>query len=189
MSNTDEKLSAILAEIRAASRDSFASKLVAQYEETGRLDEAAAAQALKDDDDYIASLADRIEAAAKRELSRAAEDAASKATLDRTAKDAAEYMAYAMAHSAPPPRAAGLALRGTGATGASPASPAGPARPRRNCDRFDEYHDAVDAWHREERCLGRHMDGGTCDKDLLAPTLAPVCFARWLFAPAEGVKE
>ena len=62
-----EPLSAILAEMRAAVRDSFASKLVAEYEETGRLDEAPAAQALKDDDDYIASLADRIEVAVERE--------------------------------------------------------------------------------------------------------------------------
>lgn len=61
--------------------------------------------------------------------------------------------------------------------------------PARNCDRFDEYHDAVDAWHREERCLGRHQDGGTCEKDPLASTLAPVCFARWLFAPAKGGAE
>lgn len=63
------------------------------------------------------------------------------------------------------------------------------AAPARNCDRFDEYHDAVDAWHREERCLGHHEDGGTCAKDPLASTLAPVCFARWLFAKAEGGAE
>ena len=60
------------------------------------------------------------------------------------------------------------------------------AAPARNVGRFDEYHDAIDAWHREERCLRRHMDGGTCEKDPLAPTLSPVCFARWLFALAEG---
>ena len=47
----------------------------------------------------LSDWADRIEAAAKRELSRAAEDAAGKAALDRTARDAAEYMAYAMAHN------------------------------------------------------------------------------------------
>lgn len=60
------------------------------------------------------------------------------------------------------------------------------AEPARNCDRFDEYHDAVDAWHREERCLGHHQDGGTCEKDPLASTLAPVCFARWFLSKAEG---
>lgn len=63
------------------------------------------------------------------------------------------------------------------------------ASPARNADRFDEYHDAVDAWHREVRCLGHHEDGGTCAKDPLASTLAPVCFARWLFDTAEGGAE
>ncbi len=62
-----ETLSAILAEMRASAHDSFASKLVAEYEETGRLDEVPAAQALKDDDAYLAHLADRIEAAEMRE--------------------------------------------------------------------------------------------------------------------------
>lgn len=59
----------------------------------------------------VEDFADRIEVAAKRELSRAAEDAASKATLDRTAKDAAEYMAYAMARNSAPQSGNAAAMR------------------------------------------------------------------------------
>lgn len=62
-----ETIAAVVAEMRESARDSFASKLVAEYEETGRLDDGPAAQALKDDDVYLVQLAGRIEAAAKRE--------------------------------------------------------------------------------------------------------------------------
>lgn len=77
-----EPLSAIIAEMRD--------------ERIIRLDDAVVTRCL------LRNLADRIEAAAKRELSRAADVAASKATLDRTAKDAVEYMAYAMARNPSP---------------------------------------------------------------------------------------
>jgi hypothetical protein len=52
--------------VRESARDSFASKLVAQYEETGRLDESSAAQALRDDDAYLTRLADRMESEVRR---------------------------------------------------------------------------------------------------------------------------
>lgn len=83
MSDTNETRADILREMRNKAA-----------EVDGKLVAGAAA--------WFRDFADRIEAAAKRELSRAAEDAASKATLDRTAKDAAEYLAYAMARNSAP---------------------------------------------------------------------------------------
>lgn len=58
------------------------------------------------------------------------------------------------------------------------------AAPARNCERFSDYHDAVDAWEKEEKCCGKRMDGG-CQNDKLAYAMAPLCVAKWLLAPAK----
>ena len=66
MADPNKTIDEIIAEVRESARDSFASKLVAQYEETGRLDESSAAQALRDDDAYLTRLADRMESEVRR---------------------------------------------------------------------------------------------------------------------------
>lgn len=54
-----------------------------------------------------------------------------------------------------------------------------------NFDRFTDYHDAVDAWHKEERCCGKRINGGTCEKDQMAIYMIPLCFGKWLYSKVE----
>ena len=56
---------------------------------------------------------------------------------------------------------------------------------RANFYRFNNYHDAVEAWHREERCCGKREDNGSCERDLLAFSMAPLCIAKWLYSLAK----
>ena len=214
MSNKTDPLSAILASARARLEDDSWIDEITEPDEDGNPNDYA--RRVVPLDDVFAAL-DRIAAAAERE--RAVTDAmlaakgrllphpdpenapplfaapgnaaALRAALSR-AIDAIQTMIalYDEEHTAAVKTGATWERSDTSAVNAIvEQSRAALAAPARNCDRFGECHEAVDAWHREERCLGRHVDGGTCERDPLAPTLAPVCFAKWLFAPAEGGTE
>ena len=187
MSDKTETLSATLASARASLADNSWIDEITQPDEDGQPNDYARRVVPLDD---VFDELNRIEASAARE--RAPGNAAAlRAALSR-AIDAIQTMIalYDEEHTAAVKTGATWERSDTSAVNAIvEQSRAALAAPARNCDRFGECHEAVDAWHREERCLGRHVDGGTCERDPLAPTLAPVCFAKWLFAPAEGGTE
>jgi hypothetical protein len=174
MSDTPETLAAILAEMRASAHDSFASKLVAEYEETGRLDDGPAAQALKDDDVYLVQLADRIERAAKSTenafgMALAIEDGLHKRDKQSAhgnaaaLREALENAISVLRDDLPTPRDISRAFAAANAALAAPA---------RNCDRpFQLVEEAIGAYV-TERGDGTHL--GYCDA------------IKWMLDQAEG---
>lgn len=146
----------------------------------------------------------RIEAAHKRELAKAAEEAASRAILNRDAKDAAEYAAQALV--TPDARGNIAAMRETlellnnkgyvGLDGAfhvpledaSERIRAALAAPPRNCDKgFRDIEEYRLAFKRE--CQSHEDCAGCAISKTDAFKNGVLCFFTWLLSADEGGAE
>lgn len=171
MSDTPEPLSAILAEMRKSAKDSYAEKTAKRLEDheaTGTrdaLDIKDAIQCLRDDDKYLLDIADRIEAAAKRERNAHTNDIHDALYMATGIPGNAAALREALKHAREV-----LALNGF----VEPVvrCDAALAAPARNCDRFATAEEARRAFE------SAHSHG-------IVHNLYTAAF-DWLFATAEG---